>query len=125
MALVNRERCLSSHLSVHIGLGDEPGRCIRNTLDLLLQYSLWKRTEAYEVQDLSLHYQRMQAIHDLRHRGLKVPPVNVEDVDVAGPQTFEALGDGDVKNFEIISNLIGPDLRSSTLTIGRVLRDGR
>ncbi|CAK5266605.1 unnamed protein product, partial [Mycena citricolor] len=65
-ALVDDERRLSVITSVLVGLRDDPGGSVRNA----------------EVQNLALHHEVVQSVHDLFDAGVPVPPVQVQDVDV-------------------------------------------
>ncbi|CAK5266107.1 unnamed protein product, partial [Mycena citricolor] len=65
-ALVDNERRLSVIASVLVGLRDDPSGSVRNA----------------EVQDLALHHEIVQSVHDLLDAGVPIPPVQVQDVDV-------------------------------------------
>ena len=65
-ALVDDERRLACEPSVCVRLRDDPRGRVRHA----------------EVENLALHYEVVQAIHDFLNAAGVVPPVNVQDVDV-------------------------------------------
>ena len=48
----------------------------------------------------------MQAVYHLFNRGSKVPPMDIENIDIVGPQFLERRFKGDVQGLQVI-----PDIR--------------
>jgi hypothetical protein len=60
----------------------------------------------YEIQDLALDNEIMEAIHHLLDTGVPVPPMHVEDVDVCSAQFLKTGLHTDVQRFEIVSGIV-------------------
>ena len=52
----------------------------------------------------------MQRVHDFLDAGGIIPPVEIEDVDVAGAQPLERLFDRDVQRLGVVSGVGSLDL---------------
>jgi hypothetical protein len=57
----------------------------------------------------------MQGIHDLLDGGIVVPPMNVQDIDIGGPEFLEAGVDRNVHAFGIVPYVV--DLELNVLVI--------
>ena len=77
------------HAGVVVRFRDNPCRRIRHSLraarrQLNSSGKIAVTTATYQVQHLALHYKGVKAIHDFFDGRCVVPPVDVENVDVAG-----------------------------------------
>ncbi len=63
-------------------------------------------THTYQVKDLSLGNEVVEAIHDLFDWGFKVPPVHVENIDVIGSKLSQTLLDGDMHGLDVVSDVV-------------------
>ena len=48
----------------------------------------------------------METIHDFFYGGIPVPPMDIENIDIVGPQFLERRLEGDVQGLQVI-----PDIR--------------
>ena len=104
-ALVDHEGSLSTHASVVVSLRHNPRRGVGNS----------------EVEDLALHDESVEAVHDLLDGASVVPPVDVEDVNVIRAQLSERVVDGVEHRLDAVANECTVLARLSSLVIGGVL----
>lgn len=78
----------------------------------------------YEVQDLSLRDKVVQTVHDLLNRGLVVPPVHVQKVNVVRSQLLQARFNGDMHRLEIVPGVVRFyfNVILTTLEVGGILQ---
>ena len=74
-ALIDYERSLVRHPRVHVGFGDDPCRSVGNALRewRIRSETRHARQSTYQVENLALSYQVVQAIHDLLDAARPVP----------------------------------------------------
>lgn len=108
--MVNDEGSLASELSVRVGLGNDPCRSIRYT----------------EVEDLARRDKVMETVHDFLHAGGVVPPVNIENIDIAGAKLLERVLDREMQRLDIVTDISRLLLEVvATFVVGRVLLNHR
>ena len=75
--------------SILVRFGHNPSRSIRDALPVVRVNECQnqnKYEDAHEIQDLPLLHQHMQTVHDFFDRGVPVPPVHIQNVDVRSPE---------------------------------------
>lgn len=79
---------------------------------------------AHKVQDLALHDEVVQPIHDFLDASFPVPPMQVQNVDVCGAQLFETGFDADVHRFDVVPDIGYPprDVFIAGLEVAGVLQ---
>ena len=89
-ALVDAELREALLAGVFVGLGDDPGGGVADA----------------EVEDFARGDGVVEGVHDFGDRGGVVPPVDVEQVDVARLEFLEAGFEGDVEAFGVVARVI-------------------
>ena len=56
-----------------------------------------------EVEDFALLDHGVQALHELRDRGCKVPPMHIEHVNVVRLQLVQRISERDVERFATVA----------------------
>ena len=52
----------------------------------------------------------MEVIHDFLDRGVEVPEMNVEDVNVRCAEFLQTCFDAELETFSVVANIVGLDL---------------
>ena len=86
VALVDRELCKAMEASIFIAFYNEPRWCITNT----------------KVEHLASLHKLMQAIHQLWNASREVPPVNVEQIEIARLKSLDQEINTEEKNLETL-----------------------
>ena len=66
--------------------------------------ALGERT--YQIQDLARNDEIVQPIHDLLHRSVQVPVVQVQDVDVRRLQFLKTGLNTELEILEVVTNVV-------------------
>ena len=61
---------------------------------------------AHEIEHLALDDEVVQAVHDLFHRRVQVPEMEVEDVEVVGLQILETGVEAEPEGFEVVPDVV-------------------
>lgn len=111
LALVDDELAHAVVAGVLVGLGHDPGGGIADAWREVSAFSdaiLMLRTEKLtEVEDLALISDRVEGLHHFRNRSSPVPPVDIENIDIAGPELLQAGFQADVEGLGIVSGEVG------------------
>lgn len=59
-----------------------------------------------QMKDLPRSNQMMQTPHQLLHAGVPVVPMNIQNVDIGGPEALEGGLDGDVHGFRAVARVL-------------------
>lgn len=103
--LINDEWRLPMITSVLVCLGHDPRGGIRDTLESCnaVRPRVHRgRAETYQIEHFSLLNERVETIHHFFDRGLPVPPVDVEDIDIRRPELFQACFQADMHRFDAV-----------------------
>ena len=101
-SLVDGEDGLAVLPRISVASSDDPRRRIRDP----------------EVEDLAGLDDRVQGVHDFGDGGRPVPPVEVEDVDVLGPQLLERVAEGEMERLLAVAGVV--DRRVLAVRVGAV-----
>ena len=90
----------------------EGGLAVINGVLVGLRHNPSGHVGSTKVKNLASLDEVMQRVHHFLDGGLKVPPVDVEDVDVVSAETSERLCDGNVHGLFVVSNVVDTLLHS-------------
>lgn len=74
----------------------------------------------YEVEYLPCEHKLMKPIYYLLYRGVKIPIMDIEDVEVVRFEKFEAVDDANAKILQIVTNIVGLCPNGGVATLCRV-----
>lgn len=77
----------------------------------------------YQVKHFPLHNQVMQSIHDFLNTCFIIPPMNIQDINIVGPELLQACVDTEVERLDVVADVVDLLLNVilSTLIVGRIL----